>query len=190
MLIQFTVYPLGIGKLIHDGGTGITLDVTRQKVTRIWNNYTSNGGRIGGTDPDTTEGSGGPSTTTFSNDDTPNDDNPTKPDEDVTFYVSPTSSVSDTIYARDMPGEFDAGPTAQNREIIAHDMREFVRFRFDGVNNWPEALIGSRGSEKVAWHSMVDIKSDRSIDGTQGLWERVPSFYNEILLGALTVPNP
>ena len=183
MIMEFTMVPDGIGKVIKDGGTGIVVDITRQKNWKRDVPYKYElfpGGDIANDDsppePD------------------PNNNNIVPPvkDEDVDFFVDSAGVVSDKIYVRDMPGEetgFSGTPGPVLHSILQHNMLEFVRMTFnskpfDYINAPNERLAGSRASAKIPWHSQIDIIADAT-----GHWVRntAPGAINDIGPGPITL---
>lgn len=195
MIMEFTMVPAGIGKVIKDGGTGIVVDITRQMEWKDWKNFTRAGVPTGPptNDEDFPVGD-------IANDDTPPpvDENGLRiaRDEDVDFY-NDNGVVSDTIYVRDMPGWPTADAGSQARWVVRHNMLEFVRLKFDGsdftTDNEDETVEGSRASGKIAWHSRIDIVNDFSgPDEETGKWDRntAATAVNDIGLGAINVDLP
>jgi hypothetical protein len=183
MLMEFTLVPQGIGAEIKAGGTGIVVDITRQMQKRL----------------DSGIGSG----INFRGGDRQNDDEESAKDEDVDFFVG-SSFVSDKIYVRDMPGADTAEDTLLGSDstqspghyVAQHNMREFVRFRFDGgaFTNADLTFEGSRGSDKIPWHSQVDLVSyfDSNPGINKWFWKRsgAAGAINEIDEGAITIIGP
>ena len=179
MVMEMTMTPVGIGKVIKDGGTGIVVDITRQMQSRVW---TLPGGLV---------------SKDFPLGDIANDDSLGVPDEDVDFFVK-AGVVKDRIYVRDMPGEptrtagLPFGTTP--RKVIRHNMLEFVRIKFNGTafttGNDAEAAEGSRASAKISWHSQIDVVNDFSDPGGEsGKWIRntAAGTLNDIDLGAINI---
>jgi hypothetical protein len=172
--MEFTLYPFRIGREIRNGGTGIVVDITRQMQKRL--------------NPI------GPLVVDFLGGDKQNDDADSADDEDVKVFASVSGlTVSDKIYVRDMPGSDTAEDTllgsdstqSPGRYFQEVNMREFVRFKFDGVAfaNGKPTFEGSRGSDKIPWHAKIDLVS--VFDTTRNAWVWRRNGINEIKLDGL-----
>ena len=156
---EFVVMPPGIG-----GESNVKFGVTRQKQTSSW--IVSNS-QLSQTEPPTLF----PFANNASNADLANDERYTGSRQNM--------PVHDHVYSIDGPGQKSTSIDPRIQQIILwYNFYEFVRVCFDGNQPSGNTIVGSRCSDKQAWHmrmwllqadGVFIMRSDEANDVNLGL---------------------